>query len=568
VPVTVIGRDGNPVRGLTAANFELYDNGRRTPIASFDTIDFKSPDYQSPNAAMNPAARRNFMLLFDLSFSSVQSLRRAQKAAGDFLAQSLQKRDRAAVATLDIRKGFRLLTAFTTDRAVLTAAIRDPLNFTGSDPLQIAAVTPAPVPMEPGLPANSNVPAVRSDALAQAADAQREIGRRAAAFDDQFMRQQIDRQINMLASLTRSMQGVYGRKELVLLSEGFDPKLVQGRTKLMVADAADEQQMVEKGEIWKVDNDRRFGNIASLSLVERLGTICKRADVVLHAIDIRGVRVDNDTETGVSSSSNDGLHLLANASGGTVFKNSNDLVTSMNRMLHEQEVVYILAFHAPSSDPGRFHTLKVKLSGVTNAKKVEHRTGYYERGGEGEAERTLATAEIILNDVPQPDVHIDTVAPVFPGTDGKASVPVIVDISGADILRWKDDAFVMADVYVYSFDGNGDVRDALHQRIMLDTDKVGGRLRAGGLKYYGTLSLPPGNFALRTFVRLPEVGRNGFARTDIAVPQKGVVTLTPPLFFDDPDRWVLVKGASHDESEGYPFSVGSSQQTSSVRVAP
>ena len=42
VPVTVVDSSGNPVRGLTAANFELTDNGTKRPISSFDKIDFAS----------------------------------------------------------------------------------------------------------------------------------------------------------------------------------------------------------------------------------------------------------------------------------------------------------------------------------------------------------------------------------------------------------------------------------------------------------------------------------------------------------------------------------------------
>ena len=40
VPVTVTDRSGNPVRGLTAANFQLFDDGRPQTITSFDNIDF------------------------------------------------------------------------------------------------------------------------------------------------------------------------------------------------------------------------------------------------------------------------------------------------------------------------------------------------------------------------------------------------------------------------------------------------------------------------------------------------------------------------------------------------
>src|SRR5881394_1072354 len=74
VPVTVVGRDGNPIRGLTAANFEVVDEGKKRTISSFDAIDFATKDKAQALSSLNPAARRNFMLVFDLSFSSLKSV--------------------------------------------------------------------------------------------------------------------------------------------------------------------------------------------------------------------------------------------------------------------------------------------------------------------------------------------------------------------------------------------------------------------------------------------------------------------------------------------------------------
>src|SRR5881394_3990391 len=67
VPVTVVGRDGNPIRGLTAANFEVVDEGKPRAITSFDAIDFSSKDVAQAISPLNPAARRNFMLVFDVA---------------------------------------------------------------------------------------------------------------------------------------------------------------------------------------------------------------------------------------------------------------------------------------------------------------------------------------------------------------------------------------------------------------------------------------------------------------------------------------------------------------------
>src|SRR5207248_1130962 len=63
VPVTVVDRDGNPIRGLTAANFRLFDEGKEHAITAFDSVDFASLDSLTATSPLNPAARRNFMLL-------------------------------------------------------------------------------------------------------------------------------------------------------------------------------------------------------------------------------------------------------------------------------------------------------------------------------------------------------------------------------------------------------------------------------------------------------------------------------------------------------------------------
>jgi len=100
VPVTVVDSSGNPVRGLTAANFELTDNGTRREITAFDKIDFASSDTITAISPLNPNARRQFMLLFDLGYASPNALTRAQEAARKFVTDTVLPRDLVAVGRL------------------------------------------------------------------------------------------------------------------------------------------------------------------------------------------------------------------------------------------------------------------------------------------------------------------------------------------------------------------------------------------------------------------------------------------------------------------------------------
>src|SRR5437764_8056143 len=141
VPVTVVDSSGNPVRGLTAANFEIYDGGKKQTITSFDKIDFASTETSNAISPLNPAARRSFLLLFDLGFSSPKSLVRAQDAARNFVKTAVQPRDLVGVGTIENEHGFRLQTAFTTDRELVESVIADPTGFRGTDPLQLVKTT-------------------------------------------------------------------------------------------------------------------------------------------------------------------------------------------------------------------------------------------------------------------------------------------------------------------------------------------------------------------------------------------------------------------------------------------
>ena len=566
VPVTVVGNDGNPVRGLTAANFEVIDEGKKRAISSFDAIDFTSKETVQALAPLNPAARRNFMLVFDLLYAQPDSIQRAQRAAHDFVTKSVAPRDRVAVATLDKGRGFRLLTAFTTDRAMLARAIDNPTSYRSGDPLRIAShnvidldtdpLTAAPM-LDSGSADNPH-----GSALAVASKALQDRAQATELPHDAYNRHDVDRELDTLGALSAALRSVRGRKQIVLLSEGFDSMLLQGRTakEAMTRRAAQETTDVTRGEVWKVDNDTRFGNSTSTALLQQFADLCKRSDVVLHAVDIRGVRP-------VDAQSNEALHALAAPTGGTVFENANDLAAQFNRMLHQQEVVYVLGIKAPADDPGKFHSLKVKLVNVPGA-KISHRSGYYEAGTLSEAERTLSTAEIIVNDIPQSDLRIAAMAVPFPGSGDNAQVPVIVDIDGADLIARSEDESIVADVYVYAFDTNGVVRDSIYQRLSFDAARVGDKLRAGGLKYYGTLSLPPATYAVKTLIRLPEQQKNGYARVDVVVPEKSATAISRPLFFEDASRWVLVKGASHDPNGPYPFTIGDETFIPSASARP
>src|SRR4030095_7043057 len=80
IPVFVADRDGKAMRGLTADDFEVYQDGKRMAIVAFQYVDTTSAEDQE-QIRQAPAARRRFLFLFDLSFTDPGGLHRAQSAA-------------------------------------------------------------------------------------------------------------------------------------------------------------------------------------------------------------------------------------------------------------------------------------------------------------------------------------------------------------------------------------------------------------------------------------------------------------------------------------------------------
>jgi len=564
LPVSVVDSSGNPVRGLTAANFALYDEKKKQPITSFDSIDFAADAPASAIAPMNPAARRSFVLLFDLGFTSPRSMSRAHDAARRFVNESVGPRDLVAVATVDPDRGYRFITAFTTDRELVTSAIANPVTFHGTDPLQIANQTviwEAPRGYES--PGQAQV--IENTGLGAVADqAKRDVADLTNAQFELAARQRIEREIDSMSNLARSLRMVPGRKQVILLSEGFDARYLQGFDARGSKEQTKMQTQLVYGNQEKIDTDKMYGNSTALTRVERMADNFRAADVVLHAIDVQGVRVQNNLDEGAIINSNGGLFLVSRPTGGEVFANSNDLHADFERLLRQQEVVYVLGFHTSDYAPGTFHNVSVRLVNGPPGSRVIQPAGYYERGRVNSVERALTNAQIIVNDLPQTDLRVNVLATAFPPAAGKpAQVPVIIDINGADLMRETGTIIGGADVFIYAFDTAGVVRDRLYDRVTIEVAKVGEKVRAAGIRYYGTLMLPPGSYAVKALVRTgdPERGasealeKRGYARVNINVPSEGQIAILPPIPIDEDGKWLLVR-SNRGDSADYPFEYG------------
>ncbi|HEX9160799.1 MAG TPA: VWA domain-containing protein [Thermoanaerobaculia bacterium] len=549
VPVNVVDRAGDAVKGLTLANFELLDNGQHRAITHFDAIDL-SANAKKQSGLAAAAGSRNFLLLFDLNNSAPGTLARAREAARNFVNSAGVTGDHIGVAGFSAETGFHLLTSFTSDMKLVSAAVEAvgaPKMFQPADPLLLSSIE---------LREQANLAEQRGTPNAQRlAEDLRDFGRNIERAANDIQRQYVMRTLDAYTEVARLLNRVPGRKQVIILSEGFDAKMIHGREQLSSADARDEQTLIESGSSWRVDTDNRFGNSQAAGDLQNMIEVCRRSDVVLHAIDIRGVRGSTELQDHRPAAiSNESLFLLTHDTGGMVFKNTNNIDEDFRRLLRSQEVVYVLGFEAPSNSPGKFHELKVKLVNVPSAHAL-HRAGYFENTvGGSEIERTLSAAEIITHQIPSSDLGVRMLATPFPRRDGRAQVPVIVEVNGPMVMRAARANHIQSEVFIYAFDEKNIVRDFVHQSMALDVNKLRDRLQRG-VRVYETLMLPPGRYSVRALVRAGSQPLYGYNDATIDVPAfDQAFVLGGSAIDEQPGAWVPVKPPDRQGvPRDYPF---------------
>jgi len=553
VPVRVLGRDGNPVRGLTQADFTVEDGGRPQAIVGFDAIDLadKSPAGAGP---VHPAARRRFLILFDFSFSQPRSIVAARRAAREFVLSAMGDRDLAAVATYSVEQGVRLLVTFTGDRAQLARAVETlglESPHDAGDPLAFAFDSA-------GIAGTPGIPVVRGGNRADTAglvESLQAISIAGKMRSDEYARGRVRHLFQSFRELSQALDAVEGRKDVIYLSEGF-----RGRFLVGTPETEEERQFLIHGEVWKVDADKRFGSTPLRNELADLGEVFRRTDCVIHAVDIAGIRSELDPAGDIEAfgprETENALYDIAHATGGEVLRNGNDLGAELGELVEQTGLVYVLAIRPDRAvEPGRFHELKVRVSAP--GARVLARAGYYERRGLRQLsplERRLLAADVIANEIPFDEIPARVLAVAFASGQEAAVVPVLVEIPGPALLEADRGEKLSLEVYAYAVDGQGRLRDFFVRTVSADLTKSRAKLLSGGVRYYGELRLPAGAYRLRTLVRNSATGRMGFSVAALDVPAFSAAEpfLLPPVFLESTGDWISVEGAGRKTAGAAP----------------
>lgn len=580
VPVQVVDRDGNPVRGLAASDFELSDDGQAQQIAGLEVVDletFRPSRVEAERAALSlpSSARRRFLLLFDFTFSNPNAVVRSREAARKFVLEGLHPTDLAAVATFSVEQGSRLLVTFTSDRAQLARAI-DTLGVSELtqrgvlDPLRFFYEPPESLKVEDVGAASGST----FDANSALSEHLLSILLERQKIEKTYARTRITAWSRGMEDLAKSLGSLDGRKNIVLFTEGFDGSLVFGRDASRNNGAIQtDQQLIERGLFWLVDSDNSFGNNAMQSRLREMLEEFRRADSVLQVVDLGGLRTEASTSSAHSNSESDrlkdnvdALFYLANTTGGVLFEQSNDIGTKLTDLLDRSSVTYVLSFYPQNlQSDGSFRKLKVKLrSGAgPRAAKLSYRTGYYAPKPYAELhplERSLLAAEALQTLSPKRDIELRLLAAPFRSGESKAYVPVILEIDGKSLLDGQTGDKAGLEIYVYASTIAGEMRDFRTQVLAIDLQRQRAAIEQRGIKYYAHLDLPAGEFQIRVLVRNNITGKVAVTSQNLEIlsSHDTRAQLLPPFFFDTHADWLMVREKTQDSgapSVVYPFTV-------------
>lgn len=487
VDASVLDSDRKPIRGLTAEDFVVLEDGKPRPIVAFSAVEV--PTFDAGAAASSatswsrdvvandlPAEGRLVVILLDRSIPAGAPVQTAREIASAAVNQ-LGPGDVAAVVRSSGFANDGRVQGFTADRRLLDAAIDS--IFTGTTS---AEINPSPIPGQAQSTADCHCGLCVFETLGNVAAAMGEAPRR--------------------------------RKVLLFVGSAI--------TIPVVTDAC--------YSVTRLPRDR---------LTRELET----ANVTVHAIDPSGVIPTSPRPAFVVSEGRpsasvlvpqssvaranverlDNLRVLPEQTGGRLVASTNAPGEVIPAIFDESQSYYLLGFEPAATPDGEFHRIEVRVSrrGTT----VRARSGYAVRATGATADASaapFASAGLIAalhGPQPRQNLRLSASAAPFPGSAGQpAPVAVLLGLT----LPAGDGPRRLA-IAVGAFDLRGQSVVAYTQAIEV-RPPVASREVSEGLMM--RLDLAPGQYEIRAAIRDERSGAIGSVFSFAEVPDTAPVMLS------------------------------------------
>ena len=496
--VSVADAQGRPIANLTAADFDVFENGIRQDVAFVDFQRLDDTVTRPPLPPATPAAddlsatrpgirlpppgdaryrgRRLLVFYFDLSTMSASESGRAFSSAIVHVETRLAPADAVAIVTFD-GGAVRVRTDFTDDREALAAALQ--LLASGGD--------------------------ANGDGVADTIEAGSAFGEN----DAEFNLFSSDRQLAALQRIVDQLRGIAEQKTLVYFGSGLRLNGTDNQAQIRATVHAAARANVTINPI-----DAR-GLVAFTPMGDATRAAAGGTALFSGAIADRALtRFQRSQDT---------LYTLAHETGGKALFDQNDLTVGIGRAVDAVASYYLLGYYSThTASDGRLRRVRVSIRGRPDA-RLAYRDGYtadkvFAAFSDADKERQLA--EALALDQPITDVTMAVEVNVFRLNQSEYYVPVSVRIPGREIAlaRSRGAPRTRLDVIGEIKDDHGvthrNLRDALD--IQLDRD-TGGEWIDRSLQYETGFTLLPGAYVLKVLVRDATTGRIGTYETPFTI---------------------------------------------------
>jgi len=513
IDVVVRDRDGNIVRGLTASDFDVREDGQPQEVMAFTFQEIAAekaatasaqpgpgllagvetrmiepaksavssqPPEPAPSTSDATAGRRLIVLLFDISSMQPEDVQRAVDSARKYVKEQMEAADLVAVAT--ISSALDVLTDFTGEEERVDAALGR-LAYTDG----LATEPPAAATAE-------------TDEAAAAA------GEEAATEASELDMFNNDVRLRALRTLSEALSPIEQKKAIVYFSAGMQRTGQDNQVELRTAINAAIRAHVA---IYPID-------IRGLQAVVPGGDARQASGRGQAMFSGRGVA----QQFSQLAASQDTLTSLAADTGGRAFTDTNDFGDAFTRVQRDMSAYYLLGYSStnPTKD-GRFRRVQVRVK--RDGLRVEARAGYYaarDFAHTNRGDRETQLEEQLFSAVSSTDLPVLVTGGFFRMAADRYYVPISVAVPGlaVPIPAGKDRATL--DVLGMVRDEQGRPVGRIRQTMDLAAG-TGTTLEGKQVLYQSGVTLPPGRFAVKVVVRENTNGTIGSFEAPVVVPE-------------------------------------------------
>jgi hypothetical protein len=511
--VRVFDSSGAPMASVPLDALSLALDGKKATLNEIGSLD-----------------HHQYLLLFDLSFSSVDGILAARQGAWKFLSL-LQKQDVAALAVYDNRSFVRVLCGFSSDRRQWLSALNHMERKTEDlDPNGLYFSEDARQPGEDHLVEDVAMQAILSPYLTPLSKD------KVAAAAEQFT--------NRLSEFARMLVTVRGEKQVLLFSPGAPVKkgssdVVEPESSMDV-DTEGGAEATELGQSGGRPKDP----------VQALGDTLAASNCVVYSFDLSAI--------GKPGGSNKNfLKTLAKRSRGAYYEN----LAGLDQIKAASAVQVLLGWRSTGAQQ-QSQDVKVSVSGGMKVSAPSNVFTSKALTDLNPLEKKLYLGQWLYQQSDSEAFQHREFVDSFPIEPGLSKTVFFLQLPGQQILdlKTKSRSYYIGGAVL---DVDGRIFDSILTPVRVNTDKTFDKLKNAGLKYYDVLLTPPGDYHFRGYVIDVEGIKVAGVSFPFHVPDFLGLAMTRPVIACANNDWIEVRHEYRDETKRgikieYPYDTGTS----------